>query len=282
MITRSLTLSVILAFAACGGDNGGTPDARTAPTADAASIIDASGNAADAADSTDAAATNDGGNADAASGMDGATGDDAALSPDAFVGDGGTAAGPVINEAVLDHNSGSDTMEYIEVKGDPTTDLSAYTVIQVDGDIGGNGPGYIVSVHPVGTTGANGYWWTGYMANQLQDGTQTLLLVRNFTGAVGDDVDTNDDGVIDATPWDAIVDGVGFNDQKGSGNFTYAGGVELPAMSSLSNPIGGASRIPDGVDTDSAADWTPNVYDMSATPAAGEAFNTPDAVNAAN
>ena len=34
-------------------------------------------------------------------------------------------------------------------------------------------------------------------ANALENGTLSLLLVTGFTGALGDDLDANDDGVID-------------------------------------------------------------------------------------
>jgi len=274
MIARSLTLSALLAFAACGGGNGGTPDARPAP-ADAASTIDASGNVADAANDTDAATTGDGGNADAATGMDGASGADAAPTPDAIVRDGGAMAGPVINEAVKNHQ-GANNMEYVEVKGAPSTDLSAYTILQIEGDSDMiNNAGEIITTYSVGTTNASGYWWTGYLSAELQNGSLTLLLVRDFTGSVGDDIDGNDDGVIDNAPWSVLADAVAFDNVAGT-NIFYAGSAIVP------NDAGGASRIPDGVDTDAAADWTSNVFDMSATPAAGEAFNTPGAVNAAN
>ncbi|MBM4006152.1 MAG: hypothetical protein FJ292_01080 [Planctomycetes bacterium] len=36
----------------------------------------------------------------------------------------------------------------------------------------------------------------------------TLVLVQGFTGAINTDLDTNDDGVIDITPWDAVLDKV--------------------------------------------------------------------------
>ncbi len=280
MIARSFTLSALLALAACGGGNGGTPDARPAPE-DAARTIDASGDVADAANTTDAATNNDGGNADAAAGLDAttgldaATGRDAAPTPDAIVRDGGVAAGPVINEAVKNHQ-GANTMEYVEVKGAASTDLSAYTILQIEGDSDTtNNAGEIITTYTVGTTDASGYWWTGYLSTELQNGSLTLLLVRDFTGAVGDDIDGNDDGVIDNAPWTDLADAVAFDNVSGT-NIFYAGSAIVP------NDVGGASRIPDGMDTDAAADWTPNVFDMSATPAAGEAANTPGAVNSAN
>ncbi|WP_035608319.1 hypothetical protein [Haloferula sp. BvORR071] len=46
----------------------------------------------------------------------------------------------------------------------------------------------------------------------------TLLLVKGFTGTPLQDLDLNNDGILDATPWTEITDSVGYN---GSGN-TYA------------------------------------------------------------
>ena len=54
-------------------------------------------------------------------------------------------------------------------------------------------------------------------APDIENGSQTFLLVRDFTGAVGLDLDANDDGVIDApgsVPWSVIVDGVGFYEES--------------------------------------------------------------------
>jgi len=98
------------------------------------------------------------------------------------------AAQPVINEFVANH-AGTDTHEFVEVFGAPLTDYSAYTVLQIEGD--GTGAGIIDSAHRVGTTDANGFWTTGFVTNGLENGTMTLLLVRNFTGAVGQDLDTD-------------------------------------------------------------------------------------------
>jgi len=36
----------------------------------------------------------------------------------------------------------------------------------------------------------------------------TLMLVQGFTGAINNDLDTNDDGVLDTTPWTAVLDKV--------------------------------------------------------------------------
>src|SRR5690606_9692036 len=46
-----------------------------------------------------------------------------------------TPTEPVINEFVLNH-VGTDTHEYVEIKGTPGADYSAYSLIQVEGDSG--------------------------------------------------------------------------------------------------------------------------------------------------
>ena len=192
----------------------------------------------------------------------------------------GPATHPVINEFVVNH-AGTDTNEYVEVRGEANEDLSALTLIGIEGD--GAGAGVIDNVVAVGTANAAGYWTTGYLANAFENGTLTLLLVEGFTGTAGQDLDTDDDGVLDVTPWTAVIDGVGLND-GGSGDRTYAE-VELAAgFDGQSFAPGGASRIPDGVDTDTAADWVRNDFDQvgegatSAGPDAGR--NTPGAENA--
>lgn len=78
----------------------------------------------------------------------------------------GGAATPVINEFVANH-VGTDTNEHIEIKGSPSTDFSAYSVIQVEGDESGTATCVIDSVHPVGTTNSTGHWSTGFLANAL-------------------------------------------------------------------------------------------------------------------
>ena len=45
--------------------------------------------------------------------------------------------------------------------------------------------------------------------NFENDDNVTHLLVSGFTGADGMDLDTDDDGVLDVTPWGGLWDGVG-------------------------------------------------------------------------
>lgn len=214
----------------------------------------------------------------AAGADDGLAVDDFSLTP---LGES-EATAPVINEFVLNHVS-TDTHEFVEIFGDPNTDYSAYSILQIEGDT--TGAGVIDSVHTVGTTDADGLWFTGFLANVFENGTATLLLVKDFTGAVGNDLDTNNDGVFDVTPWSALVDDVAVSD-GGAGDVTYSSTVLGPDFSGGPFAPGGASRIPNGVDTDNIADWTLNDFDgeglpgFVGTPVPGEALNTPGAINA--
>ena len=188
---------------------------------------------------------------------------------------------PKINEFSAS-TAGTD-VEYVEIFGPPNTDFSAYTILEIEGD--GSGSGVVDEVINVGTTDASGFWLQNLPANALENGTLTLLLVSNFTGALNDDLDTNNDGIFDATPWDAVVDAVAVNDGT-AGDITYGNPALGPNYDGLSSfAPGGASRIPDGFDTDAASDWVRNDFDLAGipgftgTPVVGEALNTPGAMN---
>lgn len=191
-------------------------------------------------------------------------------------------ADPVINEFSAS-TVGTD-VEYVEIYGDPNTDYSAYTVLEIEGD--GSSSGTVDEVIAIGTTDANGLYLASLPASALENGTISLLLVKDFTGSLNGNLDTNNDGSFDVTPWEAIVDAVAVND-GGVGDFTYGVPVLGPNYDGVSSfAPGGASRIPDGFDTDAAPDWVRNDFDLAGipgftgTPDQGEAFNTPGAANA--
>lgn len=190
---------------------------------------------------------------------------------------------PLINEFSAS-TTGTD-VEFIEVWGNASTNYGSYTILQIEGDDGVSGlAGRIDSVIAVGTTDASGFWLVSLPANTLENGTITLLLVLNFTGALNQDLDANNDGTFDTTPWGSIVDGVAIND-GGASDRTYAIPVLGVAYDGLAFAPGGASRIPNGGDTDATSDWVRNDFDLAGyagftgTLVAGEALNTPGACN---
>ena len=193
-----------------------------------------------------------------------------------------SAAEPVINE--FSASTAATDVEYMEIYGTANTDYSAYTVLEIEGE--GTGIGVVDEVISLGTTDANGLYLVSLPANALENGTLSFLLVKNFTGALNSDLDTDNNGTLDVNPWDAIVDTIAVNDGT-AGDITF--GIPTLGVSYDGAPFapGGASRIPDGTDTDSASDWVRNDFDLAGipgfagTPVAGEALNTPGASNQA-
>ncbi|MCQ8240217.1 Hint domain-containing protein [Rhizosaccharibacter radicis] len=186
---------------------------------------------------------------------------------------------PLINEFLFNPSLAGDPNEFIEIKGDPSTDYSGYSLLVIDGD--GSQAGIVDNIFTLGTTNADGYWVTPFQTNKLQNGTQTVLLVRNLDPAVkvGTDLDAGNTGSLTSTPWTGIVDSIAVRDSDAS-DPTYAGAPVLTGASIL-----GASRVPDGRDTNTAADWVPNDpgeagIGNSNPPASGTVSNTPGAPNA--
>ena len=191
-------------------------------------------------------------------------------------------ADPVINEFSAS-TTGTD-VEYVELLGAANTDYSVHTILEIEGDSESN-EGTVDEVIAAGTADAAGFWLANLAANTLENGTVTLLLVKGFSGAFGADLDTNDDGVLDSNPWEALFDAVAVND-GGVGDLTYGTPVLGPNYDGIDSfAPGGASRIPDGTDTDAAADWVRNDFDLAGIPGftgtsiPGEALNTPGAAN---
>ena len=196
-------------------------------------------------------------------------------------------ADPLINEFVFNH-TGSDLFEFIEVLGDPDTGYSAFTLLEIEGDSTSN-MGAVDDDISVGTTSFVGYWTTGG-SNLIENGTVTLLLVEDFAVPQsvegGLDLDDDNDGIIDNIFWSRIVDCVAVFD-GGGGDQTYCETVlDNSTPPSGTFAPGGASRIPNGTDTDTSTDWVRNDFDGAGippldpgTPDIGEALNTPDSTN---
>lgn len=125
-----------------------------------------------------------------------------------------------INEIRIDQ-TGTDVDEYFELTGpalSPLTDLT-YLVI---GD-GTAGCGVVECVVPLdawqiqsdgllavcrsATPGQAGYDVVGATAINFENSDNvTHMLVSGWVGALNQDLDTNNDGVLDVTPWSTIVD----------------------------------------------------------------------------
>ena len=123
----------------------------------------------------------------------------------------------LISEIRIDQ-PGTDIDEYFELSGSPGIPLNGLTYLVI-GDLS-SGSGVIEAV--VDLTGQSipisGYFVAaeGSFSLGTADLTTVLdfensdnvthLLVNGFTGANGDDLDTDDDGILDSTPWAEVLD----------------------------------------------------------------------------
>lgn len=129
------------------------------------------------------------------------------------------AAHPVSINEIRITQPGSDNDEYFELAGPAGTPLDGLSYIVI-----GDGPfstdGWVEEAVDLSgsSIAADGFFLVTESSFDLgiQDLTTSLnfensdnvthLLVENFTGSVGDDLDLDDDGILDLTPWDAVVD----------------------------------------------------------------------------
>jgi hypothetical protein len=131
----------------------------------------------------------------------------------------------VINEARIDQ-SGTDNDEYFELAGAPGTSLNDLTYLVIGDDA--NGAGAIEEVTSLAgqTIPGDGFFLAAEATLTLGGAVPDLvtslnfensaaapsadnvthLLVTGFSGTDGQDLDTNDDGVLDATPWTGVLD----------------------------------------------------------------------------
>lgn len=162
----------------------------------------------------------------------------------------GQASAVMINELRID-DIGSDNDEYLELFGTASESLDGLSYIVI-GD-GSTGSGTIERVIDLAglSIQSDGFFlaanaslgtdvpFSGTIDLTLASNTfensdnVTHLLVSGFTGANADDLDTNDDGTLDSTPWASIVDGfslVETLDVPASGEYFYAASLGLPVI----------------------------------------------------
>jgi MYXO-CTERM domain-containing protein len=132
-----------------------------------------------------------------------------------------------LNEIRIDQ-PGNDNDEYVEIRGIPGFSLAGTSLV-VLGDSAVNGDsGVVEAIVDLNSSAFFGSamnyiivenTYTLPSAFDLQaslnfenDDTVTFLLVKGFTGTNGQDLDTNDDGVLNTTPWTQLVDSVAVRD----------------------------------------------------------------------
>ncbi|MDY7025315.1 MAG: ExeM/NucH family extracellular endonuclease [Pseudomonadota bacterium] len=138
-----------------------------------------------------------------------------------------------ISEIRIDQPS-SDNDEYFELSGFSSEDLSNYTYLVIGDGSGGSGvieaiinlqaqsipaDGYFLAAESTLTLGSADFVTT---LNFENSDNVTHLLVEGFTGSDQQDLDTDDDGVLDITPWTTIIDSISLVETIGSGDQIYS------------------------------------------------------------
>ncbi len=161
-----------------------------------------------------------------------------------------------INELrISSSGSSDDTSNFIELVGTPGQSLDGHALLVISGEFE---PGQIDFAFDLtgGALDSDGIFLLsnpGEYANDAGDITAdfdffgspiTVMLVDGFTGNAGNDLDTDNDGALDATPWTTIVDSVSLVDGDGTTDRNYSSVVTGPA-SNGSNAPSGLARVPD-------------------------------------
>ena len=200
-----------------------------------------------------------------------------ALTATAFAGGGIDAT---LNEIRVD-NVSSDTDEYFELTGTPGTSLAGVWLVVIGDGAGDSGTvergldlsamsiqpdGYLSVGHATMTTGVPDELLSPTSNFFENSDNLTFLLVDAFTGSAGDDLDTDDDGVLDVTPWASIYDSVAFVenfDTPASGEHFYSATTVGPDGTFA---VAHASRCPDGP----GGVWTVQSFDLGSNDTPGD------------
>ncbi len=151
------------------------------------------------------------------------------------LGLGASAQAILINEIRIDQ-PGPDRDEYFELAGIAGESLDGLSYL-VLGDSRKGGSGVIESVTSLNglQLSASGYFLAAESSFSLAPSVDlitslqfensdnvTHLLVRDFTARNGDDLDSNDDGLLDITPWTEILDSIALVESFTRGEKIYS------------------------------------------------------------
>jgi hypothetical protein len=154
----------------------------------------------------------------------------------------GVQAQVQINEIFINPPGTDSGMEFIEFKGAANQSLAGLHLLMIEGD--GSSIGIIDVALDLGSLslGSNGLllWRDSstvltpapasgtavHVADfnpDIENGSNTYVIVSGFSGTAGvTDLDTNNDGVLDSTPWTSVVNAIGLVENDGASNVSYA------------------------------------------------------------
>ncbi len=149
--------------------------------------------------------------------------------------------GAIVLSEFRSDQAGSDNSEYFELMGNAGESLDGYSYLVIGDGTGGSGTIEAVIDLTGSVIPADGYFLAGEStfengAGEVFEGITldletnisfensdnvTHVLVTGFTGANGDDLDTDDDGTLDVTPWGTAVDSLQVIETVGTGELNY-------------------------------------------------------------
>ncbi len=176
----------------------------------------------------------------------------------------GLSGGPagavtLINEVFFNPPSTDNGQEYFELTGTAGDSLTGLTLLAIEGD--GTSAGTVDQALSLSsfTLGSNGlFLWrdaatvlspapgsattlnVADFAPDLENGSNTYALVSGFSGSVGNDLDTNNDGTLDSTPWTSVLDAIGVVENDGSSNVAYGsqlGGAQFVQIAAFTPDV---------------------------------------------
>ncbi len=193
-------------------------------------------------------------------------------------------SGMIFNEILISHEGTQDS-EFVEIVGQPGDVLCGLSIVVIEGET--LSKGLVKRIVPLDNCGgdtcmldSNGYFVAGGVngsidadlvigsgTNIFENGTETLILVRDTQLSIlapNNDVDSDNDGIadIDAEVLGTLIDAMGFIDDD------YPGSDKIYFSAPFIGPDGttvpaGATRCPNGVDTDTVEDWVLLSRDMA-------------------
>ena len=162
--------------------------------------------------------------------------------------------GVALNEIRVDQ-VGDDTDEYFELLGPPSMKLDGLTYVVIGDGVAGSGEIEAVIDLSGQEVPSGGFFLVAEATFSLNGITPDLitnlnfenidnvthLLVSDFVGVIGDDLDLDDDGILDVEPWSVVLGCIGLLETVGSGEWVYCNTTVGPLA-----PIR-VYRCPDGV-----------------------------------
>ncbi len=173
----------------------------------------------------------------------GATGSGGALFSPGTMIDGTQFAGcPIsafINEVRI--NKTSTEADFFEIQGAAGTSLDSLTYLVLSGEYEPGSVDFAISLAGMsipadgffvagGANTASTYGITPDLSVEFDffGSPSTHMIVANYTGTDADDYDTNNDGVLDSTPWSYVADSVSLIDGDGNTDYSYSSVVVGP------------------------------------------------------